>query len=926
MEGVLAGPGTVLAGRYTIERELGRGGMATVYLATDLRHRRQVAVKILRPEISASLGCDRFLREIEIAAHLTHPHILPLHDSGEAGELLYYVMPFIEGESLRERLRRHGKLPAAEAVRITCEVADALAYAHTRGIVHRDIKPGNILLEAGHAVVADFGIAQAITEAGSEELTTSGLAIGTPMYMSPEQVGGATVDGRSDVYSLGCVLYEMLSGEPPFTGPNAKAVAARHVSEQPPSLSSAGAAIPQHVSTAIEKALAKAPDERYSDAARFAEALTGPVRSTPDRERPVGGRRIWAYGVPAAILLGGLGLIGSRIFADRAEPGGPPDLILLADFEGPPSDPGLAGAVRELVATELDQSRAVAIVPREQVRTALRNAGRADTSRITTDLARELAVRSSVGAVLAGSVRLLGRSQYALVLRVTDADSGKTVLSVAGSASEGDLIPVVQELGQRIRRGLGEKRSAIRANQQLVQVATPSFEAFRKYASSLRLAEQADFAASNRLAWEALTLDSAFASAWALLSSNYYNVRRADSSRFALVQALRYPNRLSNQARYRLEADAAYAIRYDLNDAVRWTDLYLKEDPQSASGHSERGLYLFSLGRAEEAAAEFARSVQLVPSGPAGAQVPLFNEVVVLLALDRPDQARAVARHLAASWSDGATLLILDATNQWRSAESLATRFTASPSTPSFLKTIATTSLAGALGSRGSVAAADRVLRRAASNREEPGPAWYTQARLLLAAAGGRPLERPDPAIMGDTTPGGLVAGGLWAAMRGDTEAARRRLEQLQNRGPADRLRFGGGIALLQARIDAAAGRWDRVARELGPAATNGEIDGADPGQVSSLALRWLVAEANQRLGRLDSAVAYFRMSQTTMMPFGHLALRGLVHSFADHRLAVLYRRLGRSGDADQHWISFQRSFTTPDPAWKSLLLRGDQK
>jgi serine/threonine protein kinase len=287
MEQVLAGPGTVLAGRYTLERELGRGGMATVYLARDQRHQRRVAIKILRPEVAASLGSERFLREIQIAACLTHPHILPLHDSGESGDLLYYVMPFVEGESLRERLGRQGKLSLPEAIRITREVADALAYAHQHGIIHRDIKPGNILLESGHAVVADFGIARALSAAGGEVHTTSGVAIGTPMYMSPEQISGTRIDGRSDVYSLGCVLYEMLTGAPPFRGPNAEAVVARQLYEQPASLSSQ-----EHVSHAlartIEKALAKSPDDRFPDASSFAEVLEHAVAAPatqPTRKR-----------------------------------------------------------------------------------------------------------------------------------------------------------------------------------------------------------------------------------------------------------------------------------------------------------------------------------------------------------------------------------------------------------------------------------------------------------------------------------------------------------------------------------------------------------------------------------------------------------------------------------------------------------------
>ncbi len=221
-----------LTGRYNVERELGAGGMAIVYLAEDVKHHRQVAVKVLRPELAAAIGAERFLREIEISARLQHPHILAVYDSGEAGGFLYYVMPYVEGESLRDRLDRDQQLPLDDALRLAQEVADALSYAHNHDVVHRDIKPENILLSSGHALVADFGIARAITAAGGDRLTQTGLSIGTPAYMSPEQAAGeATVDGRSDIYSLGCVLYEMLAGEPPHTGPNAQAIIAKRLTE-----------------------------------------------------------------------------------------------------------------------------------------------------------------------------------------------------------------------------------------------------------------------------------------------------------------------------------------------------------------------------------------------------------------------------------------------------------------------------------------------------------------------------------------------------------------------------------------------------------------------------------------------------------------------------------------------------------------------
>ena len=276
-----------LADRYAVERELGRGGMATVFLAEDLKHHRSVAIKVLHAELTAALGPERFLREIEIAARLQHPHILPLYDSGAAAGFLYYVMPYVEGESLRDRLTREKQLPQDDAIRIATEVAGALAYAHSRGVVHRDIKPENIMLSGGTAVVTDFGIARAVSAADqSRHLTQTGTIIGTPAYMSPEQATGATeIDGRSDQYSLACVLYEMLVGAPPFTGPTAQAVIARHSLDMvsPPSI--VRSTIPDAVEGAVLRALSKVPADRYPTAALFAEAVNIPSAATGAHRR-----------------------------------------------------------------------------------------------------------------------------------------------------------------------------------------------------------------------------------------------------------------------------------------------------------------------------------------------------------------------------------------------------------------------------------------------------------------------------------------------------------------------------------------------------------------------------------------------------------------------------------------------------------------
>ena len=268
---------TSLADRYRLERELGQGGMATVYLAEDLKHDRRVAVKVLRPELAAVIGADRFLTEIKTTANLQHPHILPLHDSGEADGFLFYVMPFVAGETVRDRISREKQLPVSDAIRITTEVAAALDYAHRHGVIHRDIKPENILLHDGSALVADFGIALAASKAGGTRMTETGMSLGTPHYMSPEQaMGEREITARSDVYALGCVLYEMLTGDPPFTGSTAQAIVARVVTESPRSLTMQRHTIPAHVEAAVLTALEKLPADRFATAAEFAAALGNP--------------------------------------------------------------------------------------------------------------------------------------------------------------------------------------------------------------------------------------------------------------------------------------------------------------------------------------------------------------------------------------------------------------------------------------------------------------------------------------------------------------------------------------------------------------------------------------------------------------------------------------------------------------------------
>jgi serine/threonine-protein kinase len=928
-----------LADRYAVDREIGRGGMAAVYLAHDRQHDRDVAIKVLSPNLAAAIGPDRFLREIRIAARLQHHHILPLFDSGTSHGLLYYVMPYVPGLSLRDRLVREIQLPLPDTLKIAREVADALSFAHASGIVHRDVKPANILL-AGfpppggslgqwHALVADFGIAHAAGAADDEALTESGIAVGTPEYMSPEQgTGEPGIDGRADVYALGCVVFEMLAGEPPFRGRTAQATIARHRLDPVPSLRVVRPALPAHVEAAVERAMAKVPADRFPTAAAFAEALEAEPRAVatpvPATPRPTVPPRRWLPAVAALVLLLAAGaLFLHRERAGLAAPAADPVWILVSDFEGPPTDSTLALALRELVTAELDQSSAIATMPRAQLVAAMRDAGLADTTPLSGDVARELAVRSSVRAVLGGSVLPVSPGHYSIVLRAIEPDSSRTILTVTRGATDADLVQAAQASAREVRERLGERRSDIQADRALVQVATPSFAAYRLYVEARQLTIQGDLPAGNRLLHQAIALDTGFASAWGSLALNYLTMRDPDSAATALAEALRRPDRLSDVEHYRLEAEAAYALRYDVPSAVHWYDLMLQLAPLSVAGHNDRGIYLYTLGRYEEALAEFQRAETLQRFGVDQAQVAIFNQSVTLLALGRDAEAAGALGKLHGAWADYTGLLLATYQGRWTLAESLATARAADPTTSSWIRTPALTMLAGARAAQGHVAAAERDLRAAMAAADGSARPWFGNSLLLLAAASGRAAGPVPPALLRDTTAGSMVSAGVWAAMNGDLASAERRLVAIGRLPDVQQRRLGLGPALLEATIFGARGNWGSVVRRLGPSALVGELDGADPDQPSGAVARLLVGEAYERLGRPDSAAAfYLRVLDPTHVPFGHLALRGLVHPFVLRRLALVYQRMGRPAAAAGYWKELRSTFVTPDRDLRDLIPR----
>ena len=543
--------------RYRVQREIGRGGMAVVYLAEDVPHGRDVAVKVLSPELTSSIDGERFRREIQIAARLSHPNILPAYDSGSANGLLYYVMPFIQGESLRGRLDRESQLPIEEAIAITCEVADALSYAHSQGVVHRDIKPENVLLQSGHAVVADFGIARLVQDAGGEKLTQTGMSIGTATYMSPEQFTGEKVDGRADVYALACVLYEMLVGQVPFTGPNAMAIMARVTMQAVPSIRMVRSSVPDDVEAVIFHALEKTPADRFATIDEFKEALLSGnhgmtstfAKSTPmytAAYRASHGTRGWnrrrsMAGAAVAVLLVAGSVVGARTLfgSHRSTSSGviDPDsdpkhlgVLYFADDSKDGSLRFLADGLTESLIDELSRVPALYVVSKNGVRPYRGVA----FDRVKDTIQRTL----KIGTLVRGEVTPSAKGAQVTV-RLVDAVSGaeeRRVFSVDTANALKSQSDLVKDVASFLRTFLGaevqlrQSRAGTSSSEAwtLVQRA----EKTRKDADSL-LALHQDSAAilrlkdADRQLAEAAQFDVHWAQPWITRAAIAYQRARA---------------------------------------------------------------------------------------------------------------------------------------------------------------------------------------------------------------------------------------------------------------------------------------------------------------------------------------------------------------------------------------------------------------
>ena len=672
-----------LSGQYAIVRELGRGGMATVYLAHDLRHERLVAVKVLHPELAATLGTERFLQEIKTTANLQHPNILPLFDSGavyrppdgsvdrvivgpegdrsgdpsipRSPEFLYYVMPYVDGESLRDRLGRERQLPLDDALLIAREVGDALSYAHSHGVIHRDIKPENILLESGHAVVADFGIARAVSAGGGDRLTLTGFAVGTPAYMSPEQASGdQQLDARSDVYSLGCVVYEMLTGEPPHTGATPQAILARQLTGEVRPIRPIRSTVSAGLEGAVRQCLAPSPADRFPTATAFVEALqrrqAGPRRSSAVLSLVVSRRTLrTVLGTVAVMAVAAvLGLIGRSLLRVRAARAGErPATVAVFPFRALGPEAGSLGeGVADLLSATLDGTVGVVVADPGGLWRSLR---RADGPLRVPELdeAAEIARRTGAPSIVLGSLTAVG-GRLDLSTRVYGAD-GQLRSTLTASAPADSLPALVNRMAIDVVAAVWE-RDTLPTVPVIERFTTRSVDALQAYLDAKRLKRLGRYDEAEAALTRSVTLDSTFALAQMELFDVRSTVLYLNAQPFVglteiIDRAMRYRDRLSPRNRLRVEALRAM----DETDGLRAAtliDRILEIDSLDVEALHERALayvgYGWQMEKTEEDVVAAYRRVADVDSSSVMAELMLAW--LAELREDRDGIARAVGR------------------------------------------------------------------------------------------------------------------------------------------------------------------------------------------------------------------------------------------------------------------------------------------
>ena len=1009
-----------LSDRYELEEVLGEGGMGTVYLATDRKHERRVAIKTIRPECTSEEIRRRFQREIAITAQLQHPHILPLLDSGTAGETLYYLMPFVEGESLQSRLKREGKLSVDEAVRIACDVAEALQHAHEHGVVHRDIKPANIMLAGGHAVVADFGIAKAISESKSDRVTQLGMTLGSPAYMSPEQSAGKRkLDGRSDVYSLGCVLYEMLAGQPPFTGASAVEVIARSLHEEPPPLRSVSEDVPPEVERVVHRALAKSPKARYETAQAFASALaagseasrgesasratleTGGVGASLREARLLRvliaylsvsfilleaaalftnqfGLPDWVF--PGVLILLALGLpvlvvtavvqsvaasgssqrqrpwftwrgaIGSVVVALAVwglvvagymtmrtlgiGPAAPliarglleeQERIVVADFANNSPDSLLGGAVTEAFRVDLTQSPTIRLMPPDQMREAINRMQREPGGPIDFQLAREVAVREGLKAVIGGEINTLG-SAYVLSVKLVSAESGEELAAYRETAEDrAAIIGAVDRLSKRLRAKIGESLASIRQSRPLPSVTTSSLEALELYARALELSGRGDRVAPIPLFEQAVALDTTFAGGYRALGIAYANVGNPGASRRNMELAYRFSERLPERERYRTRA-TVHVGGGRPDSAAYYYRLLLQSSSDTVVAMNNLGDVYERMGRYQEALELYRRSVRAAPDRIAG----YVNLASAARTLGLHELADSALTEMVERFPPGPTQPLAEASNAYYAGdiarlEEIATSWARGPISDRDGRAGGRHLLAGLAGMRGKPREAMALADSAARLYVEDGSfSWaYSAVQVLNHAAWAANPESAlaylAPLLEEFRSAEALLTAprfkhqalGLFAAsyaLAGEHELARALLAGADSLAALSDFQPAGATEHARAILALREGRPDESLQhlELARAAEYGLLH-----NYSQL----LLGDVYLALGRLPEAAAELEaVAGTANVFFGDTRSHPPLQPVAHERLGRLYLVLGDTTAALTHLARFVELWREADP------------
>ena len=911
-----------LASRYRIVRELGRGGMAVVYLARDLRHERDVAVKVVRPEVAALLGRERFLREIAIAAGLNHPNIVALYDSGESDGLLYYVMPFESGLSLRERLTREGPLPVHEAVRIMRDVCEALAYAHQGGIVHRDIKPDNVLLSGRRALVTDFGVAKAMTEAsgaaGAD--TDAGLTLGTPTYMAPEQIGDdPRVDHRADIYAVGLLAYELLAGQPPFRGETSHEVLAAHLAEPPPPLALARAQLPAGLAELVMKCLEKRPEDRWQRVDQVVsrlEALVGDGGPAVTLPRP------WILRVGAATGVIGLALFGLWSWSQSRSgvSGAGRELFVVADFANRTGDSTLGPLVAEFIRDELAASPRLASLSRARIVETRRRMRLAPGAPLTAEAARELATREEIKLVVDGAVSKAGQG-FALSARIVEAASGEVVHAATAMARDStDVTAAIARLSAGLQRGLDEPLAPIRApTGALWSFTTGSLPALEKLQLAIVSRAAGDYLRTIEIMREAVALDPDFVIAHVSIASNTALAGLPTAPVIpALRRALQLADSLPERERRAVEGFYHWYVTGDLARSVAAFQGHLeamKEFPGEAGFVAEAAAALQLNGEAaaaEQAVGDVKRVMEqggaAWPAGRSSGGVQLAH-VKVLHALGDDAEATRILGEYSRRRPDNTLALqfrigFLADSGRYGAAHALAALIRRQSGLRNDLRVQAE---ADAVRGRLREAIAHlRNLRDQASTIGQPGAAIEIAAagaRLRLMggdSSGGSELEGAlarHPVDSLDVLSRPYLPLALFYAQAGQPRRAREWLRRYQRDFPSE---LQGPDRWMLHRVRAAA-----FAAEGNPTEALAELRDVSAAPALRVGLfeepyirlsdHPALARVYQQLGQLDSALAVYRR---------YLAARSLTRLVADafergpalEALGALYEQRGDRG------------------------------